>query len=371
MTLPFLYQLQDANYKSLSSADFKIAIIDPDDSELSAAQVQALGASGKQLLAYASIGEAEDYRDYWSSGSWGSRPPSFVLAENPEWPGNYLVKFWEPAWQKIVMQRVDAAVSQGYKGIYLDIVDAYAVAQVKNAYPGTDAQLRQAMIDFVIEISEYAKSKQPGFMVVPQNAVGLLAVNENNPSSGPNSAYLAAIDGLGVEDLWFDGNGSSSWTQGDLKYIQHALNADKFVLATSYPTDAAKQSTFTSSALQAGLIPLATDRDLTGKIPAANAGTDQAMKAMNIDTPWTRSGSYGEVSGSNYGGSGSGGEGSGSGSYNGGSGSGGEGSGSGSNNGGSGSGGEGSGSGSNNGGSGSGGEGSGSGSNNGGSGSGG
>ena len=82
------------------------------------------------MLTYESIGEAEDYRDYWQSG-WKSAKPSWMLGENPDWEGNYSVKFWDPAWQKIVYARVDAAIKAGYQGMYLDIVDAYEVAQVQ------------------------------------------------------------------------------------------------------------------------------------------------------------------------------------------------------------------------------------------------
>lgn len=287
MTTPFLYRLQGASYANLSRADFRIAVVDIDDSGLSAQQTRALGADGKQLLAYVSIGEAEDYRNYWSAGGWGAKPPSFLLGENPDWPGNYRVEFWRPAWKKIAMERVDLAIARGYDGIYLDIVDAYEVAEVQKAYPGSNAELRRAMIDFVVEISKYAKSKRAGFMVVPQNAVGLLVTNENDASSPPNNAYLRAIDGLGIEDLWFDDNNTSPWTASELKFIQRALDADKFVLATSYPTDPAKQAAFVSKALDAGLIPFATDRDLTGKNPASNANTDRELKTLDANTPWS------------------------------------------------------------------------------------
>ena len=33
MTLPFLYQLQNASYSSLSSTDFKVGVVDIDDAE--------------------------------------------------------------------------------------------------------------------------------------------------------------------------------------------------------------------------------------------------------------------------------------------------------------------------------------------------
>ena len=140
------------------------------------------------------------------------------------------------------------------------------------------------MIDFVTELSAYAKAHKPGFMVVPQNAVGLLAADENSPNT-PNTAYLKAIDGLGVEDLWYDGNTTADWTQDDLKYIKLAVNADKFVLATSYPTQDAKQDAFVSNAINAGLIPFVADRDLTGKIDSVNATIEGRLAGHDVTYP--------------------------------------------------------------------------------------
>jgi cysteinyl-tRNA synthetase len=87
---------------------------------------------GGKVVAYLSIGEAERYRYYWQR-AWDAnrdgRPdaaaPSWLGHENPDWPGNYKVKYWDPAWQKIVFEYVDKIAAQGFDGVYLDIIDAY------------------------------------------------------------------------------------------------------------------------------------------------------------------------------------------------------------------------------------------------------
>ncbi len=293
MTIPFLYQLQKADFASLSATDFRIGVVDMDETGLTAVQVADLsGGQDKIMLTYLSIGEAEDYRGYWSEGNWSSTPPNFLLSENPSWPGNYSVKFWDPVWQDIMFARVDEAIALGYNGMYLDIVDAYEVAQVTQAYSGTNDQLRQEMIDFVVALSEHAKSLNPNFLVVPQNAVGLLALDESDPDT-PNTTYLAAIDGLGVEDLWYNGNKVSNWTGGDLAFIQNALDSDKFVLATSYPADDTKQATFINNAINAGLIPFVANRNLTGAIDSANDAITAAMVGHDIRVPWGSNGDDG------------------------------------------------------------------------------
>jgi cysteinyl-tRNA synthetase len=82
----------------------------------------------RMVIAYMSIGEAEDYRYYWLS-SWSSNPPSWIAAENPEWEGNYKVRYWDPSWQGIIFGSDSSycgrIISAGFDGVYLDIIDAF------------------------------------------------------------------------------------------------------------------------------------------------------------------------------------------------------------------------------------------------------
>ena len=77
----FSLPIADATFQSLSAQSFNAAVIDMDESGLSAAQVHALQDQGKVLFTYLSVGEAEDYRDYWIDGNWSTQKPSFVLGE--------------------------------------------------------------------------------------------------------------------------------------------------------------------------------------------------------------------------------------------------------------------------------------------------
>ena len=75
-----------------------------------------------------SIGEAEDYRYYWQT-DWTSTKPDWIEAENPDWEGNYKVKYWETEWQNIIYgdsdSYLDKIISVGFNGVYLDIIDAF------------------------------------------------------------------------------------------------------------------------------------------------------------------------------------------------------------------------------------------------------
>lgn len=86
------------------------------------------GGGSRLLICYMSIGEAENYRYYWESW-WTSRPPSFVVSENPSWTGNYRVKYWDENWQQIIFKGSRSYLSRimdaGFDGIYLDIIDGF------------------------------------------------------------------------------------------------------------------------------------------------------------------------------------------------------------------------------------------------------
>jgi cysteinyl-tRNA synthetase len=93
------------------------------------AQLHQKANGGQRLvIAYMSIGEAEDYRYYWQA-SWAATPPSWLSAENPDWPGNYKVKYWDAAWQSIIYGNsnayLDRILSAGFDGTYLDIIDGF------------------------------------------------------------------------------------------------------------------------------------------------------------------------------------------------------------------------------------------------------
>ena len=66
----WLYQLQEINIDSIAESSYDLVVIDYSsdgsaDGEFTSSQIQQLKNSGKIVLSYMSIGEAEDYRYYW------------------------------------------------------------------------------------------------------------------------------------------------------------------------------------------------------------------------------------------------------------------------------------------------------------------
>lgn len=137
----FLYLINPADFASKSAflqqvgaTNYDVLIIDAfyEDEQLSKNEVASLKVKangGKRLvLAYMSIGEAEDYRYYWNT-DWEANAPEWLVEENSEWEGNFKVKYWNSDWQGIIYSNSDSylnkLLSSGFDGAYLDIIDAY------------------------------------------------------------------------------------------------------------------------------------------------------------------------------------------------------------------------------------------------------
>jgi cysteinyl-tRNA synthetase, unknown class len=131
---PKAYATKQAFIDAVSETNYDIVIIDSffDSGILTASDVTELkvkkNGGSRVVISYMSIGEAEDYRFYWQT-DWNSTKPDWVEAENPDWEGNYKVKYWEIDWQNIIYgstnSYLDKILDSGFDGVYLDIIDAF------------------------------------------------------------------------------------------------------------------------------------------------------------------------------------------------------------------------------------------------------
>lgn len=92
-------------------------------------QLKNKANGGKRMVVcYMSIGEAENYRYYWNP-TWNSNAPIWLDSLNPDWPGNYKVKYWNADWQAIIYGNsnsyLEKIIAAGFDGVYLDIIDAF------------------------------------------------------------------------------------------------------------------------------------------------------------------------------------------------------------------------------------------------------
>jgi cysteinyl-tRNA synthetase len=192
------FQLQNVDPEEIRSSPYDVVVIDyaieRDGSALPREVIEHMRArpdgSKRLLLAYLSIGEAESYRYYWQE-SWTKNRPEWMEPENPDWPGNYRVKYWHPDWQKILFggpgAYLDRILDAGFDGVYLDGVDKFE--QWKRRRPTALAD----MVDLVAAIAAHARGVRKDFLIVPQNGDGLLG----------QPKFLRSIDGFAREDLLY------------------------------------------------------------------------------------------------------------------------------------------------------------------------
>lgn len=158
---------------SLHDADWAIvdAAVDP----------KKLRDAGAKLIAYVSIGEAEESRAYWPR----IKASNAIVASNPDWPGAWRIDVRSEVWRQLILDEIIPAIAaKGFDGVFLDTLDVapYLEASDPERFKGC----RDAVIALVHEI----RKRYPAFVIIPNNALELL----------PD--YGDAVDAAFVEDLY-------------------------------------------------------------------------------------------------------------------------------------------------------------------------
>jgi uncharacterized protein (TIGR01370 family) len=250
-----MYVLQGVDPVAVAVAPFDVKVIDVynDNGQLfTAAQVQQMGggAGNGLLLGYFSIGEAEDYRDYFQT-----IPSAAIGPVNPDWPGNYQVAYWTSEWKTVATAYLDKMIKLGYDGIYLDVVDEYQQAWAVRNAPGGDAE--GAMVSLIKYLDDYAHAQNANFKIWANNAEELLN----------NATYLQTIDGLFKEELFYTDNGSpqpAGDTKWSLDLLHKATALGKDVIAIEYVSGASKIADIHAKAAAAGVGSYIAHLDLDG-----------------------------------------------------------------------------------------------------------
>lgn len=268
--MPWLYQLQNPVPAQIAASGFTAAVIDysrdgSDARRLHPADLRLLHRAGMRVLAYLSIGEAESYRFYWRPEWLSGQAPAWLGKVDPDWPGNYKVRFWNMDWRDGVLRPyLDRILRQGFDGVYLDIIDAYDYWASPASYEaggevfqagdprGDEADSAHRMIRLVSWIASYGRQHSPrgrGFLVFPQNGEDIIRFDSNG-------RYRRAISGIGVEDLFYSG---TDLQPGDdtayrLPFLRKIQSWGKRVMCVSYvdtgdrsdPSNAARIEDFVS-----------------------------------------------------------------------------------------------------------------------------
>ncbi|MDX9906095.1 MAG: endo alpha-1,4 polygalactosaminidase [Bacteroidales bacterium] len=114
--------------------------------------------------------------------------------------------------------------------IIISILTATLLGCSKEKKSDLAAEKMQA---FVSDISAYARNYDPDFIIIPQNGIEL-AFNNLEPGDGINTSYLSAIDGFGVEELFY--NGPYAPDNERIAMLQQ-LKDSKLIMVSEYVSD--------------------------------------------------------------------------------------------------------------------------------------
>ncbi|WP_327108478.1 endo alpha-1,4 polygalactosaminidase [Nonomuraea glycinis] len=232
----FTYVLQGypgGRLDAVAKAPHQLAIVDLSrdgtaGGYFSAEEIGRVRSSGKLVLAYFEIGSIEEFRTEF--GPLRERDADLLLNTWPDWPDEHFVKYWAPRWwSQVVKPRLDQALRAGFDGVYLDTPLAYEEIDLARLPGETRDGLARRMVALISKISEYAKNIRPDFYVVPQNS----------PELRDFSGYVEAIDGIGMEELFFratDRPCRENWCQENLTHALVLRKQGKAILATDYAT---------------------------------------------------------------------------------------------------------------------------------------
>jgi cysteinyl-tRNA synthetase len=309
----YLLQAHQVSVSDLSNNGFDLVVMDyakcgdvcSEYTLNEIAQIKSGGISGhsKVVLAYMSIGESEDYRFYWEP-DWQPGSPAWLGPVNPEWEGNYKVRYWMRGWKEIIYgtaagqkkSYLDRIIDQGFDGVYLDIIDAYEYwSSPAGGNERTREQARIDMVDFIKELRDYVRVTRgkSDFLIFPQNGADII-YDENDALDSIGQQYLSICDGIGQEDVWY--MGTTPQPQEYCEWLTAILDVykahGKLVLLVDYLWDAESPDTTANKNRYNDYYTRVYDR---GYIPYA-ANKDRALKDLitvskgngfNFDQPST------------------------------------------------------------------------------------
>ncbi|MBA4053762.1 MAG: hypothetical protein C0490_03540 [Marivirga sp.] len=129
---PSAFTTKQAYLDAIKATNYDLVLIDLffdgqilKEEDINSLKIKA-NKSSRMVICYMSIGEAEDYRYYWNG-----LDKNLIYKENPDWRGNFTVKYWESQWKAVIygndQSYLKKIINAGFDGVYLDIIEAYEV----------------------------------------------------------------------------------------------------------------------------------------------------------------------------------------------------------------------------------------------------
>jgi uncharacterized protein (TIGR01370 family) len=208
------YGNADASFATLQNSSIDLFITDGNpfgtvaSRPFSDSHVAALEAQGRLVVGYVNVSVTDDARYYWNA-SWTTNghdtgtpdgdAPSWLQGALPiDFNGDHvqdalIVKYWDPAWQNIVIAQAVELVTRGYSGVFLDDVGRYFEAGTAT---GNIPVAADQMIDFITRIRDAIIQVNSNAVIVTNTDPYIVTNNSGgaNPNSTQAQAYLSAVD---------------------------------------------------------------------------------------------------------------------------------------------------------------------------------
>lgn len=219
----FAYYTSQVDPEKVLASKHKMFLINEADANsrlFEAADVQHMKSNGKIIIAEISLGVAENYRWYWNK-EWTTSKPDF-LGEELDKNQFFVKKLSAPEWWKVTTAILDKTIDAGFDGILLDGMDAWIEM-------GGSKASRDETIDYVINLSKYAKNKNPNFLIFTKNAEQMGGVPQ----------FADAVDAIVKEALVYSFAGPKNSNEQVVKSIRDLKALQKPVFVIEYVSGAA------------------------------------------------------------------------------------------------------------------------------------
>jgi len=161
-------------------------------------------------------------RPVWELGR--PRPaglPEWTLIQNPDgWAGDFPAAYRNPHWQDIMIygasasahpdrdyfSAVDELIRDGFDCIYMDWMEFFEDEAVIAEASKDRSGPAEEMVKFIGRIRQYAKERDPDFLIIQQNGSSLL-------SGQPQ--LLQVIDAIAHEGVWHENLSDMDWNDPD------------------------------------------------------------------------------------------------------------------------------------------------------------
>ncbi|MBF0110371.1 MAG: cadherin-like domain-containing protein, partial [Magnetococcales bacterium] len=151
---------------------------------------------------------------------------------NPNFPAARLIEYWDPQYKQMRIDQVRQIAQQGYDGVFLDVLDAYAQWEAHSNLTGIDYM--EEMARFVIELATTIRTDFPEFQLVANNGMELYFSQSTDPMG---KSYIDVISAQAKECTWYGENGPvvGDYLDTDFNYLNMARERGVEIISIDYP----------------------------------------------------------------------------------------------------------------------------------------